>query len=353
MAKQPDKMTYRRGGQAQAGPRNSAAAARTAVKAARAYHGGARRRKKPLVPIPIAVALVAVVAGLLVAFPHLEGMFKSLTGITPAVQMPATGVDSPYAVHFVDVGQGDAMLLEADGKFALVDAGPPDGADMLVEYLEAAGVKRLEYLFLTHPHNDHYGGMQAVVQRFEVGRAVLPDLALAPMPTASAFEALLAALLEKQVDTVTAALGAEYPLGSGSVRVVHAGLATDDNYNLLSLGLLFEAGGLRMLNTGDGEKDNERAMLESGQDISASILSAGHHGSGATSNLAEFIEAVNPAIVVVSCGADNSYGHPHTDAVARYQQQGAYVLRTDEVGHIVVQPDADGSLAYGTSRLKA
>jgi beta-lactamase superfamily II metal-dependent hydrolase len=300
----------------------------------------------------ISVLLLAVFTALLVAFPDFYGGLLRALGVTQAQQVPATGLSSPVSVHIINVGQGDAALLEAHGEFALIDAGPPEAADVLVAYLRGAGVARLRYLFMTHPHADHIGGMRAVVEAFGIDRAVFPNFELAPLPTTSTFENLLEALTDRAVPVETARQGVVYALGGGSVRVVHAGLATPDNYNLLSLGLLFEAEGLRFLDTGDGEKANERAMLESGQPLDAQVFMAAHHGSSATSNTRAFLEAVRPGVVVVSCGAQNSYGHPHSEALAVYAGVGAAVLRTDEDGHVVVQPNGRGGVVYATAAMR-
>lgn len=292
---------------------------------------------------------LAILAALLVAVPGLQGWLWQVTGISPKAGPPVTGSASPVAVHIIDVGQGDAALLCADGEYALIDAGPPEGADVLVSYLQSAGVSQLRYLFMTHPHADHIGGMQLVVENFTVQQVVLPDFTLAPYPTTKTFENLLQALLDRQVPAETALLGAKYPLGSGQITVVHAGLKTDENANLLSLGLLFDAGGMRFLNTGDAEIPNEKAMLESGFDLQANVLMAAHHGSN-TSNSVNFINQAHPQFVVISCAAGNPYGHPHKSALKAYGQVGARVLRTDKQGHVVIQPDGTGGLLFAVSR---
>ena len=158
------------------------------------------------------------------------------------------------------MGQGDAVLLEQNGAFALIDAGEREAADGLVAYLQAAGVAKLDLLVMTHPHADHIGGMQAVLDAFPVDRAVLPDFAKAPMPTTSTFLNLLDAIREKQIPTVTARAGDVFPLGEGTLTVLGDGVAAE-NLNDISLVTLFEAPGLRCLSSGDGEKAVEDAVL--------------------------------------------------------------------------------------------
>ncbi|NLW78789.1 MAG: MBL fold metallo-hydrolase [Ruminococcaceae bacterium] len=293
------------------------------------------------------VLVLAVLTALTLTVPGFTEWAWQLLGIS-RVKVPVVGdSDSPVAVHFIDVGQGDAALIEDNGAFALIDGGPPEAGDDLVAYLRLAGVQRLDILVMTHPHADHYGGLQKVVERFDVAQVVLPNFDLAPLPTTTPLEQLLQALVDAGVPAVTAYEGLELPLGQGSLTVVHAGLETGDNHNLLSVATLYAGDGMRFLNTGDGEKANERAMLADGAPVEANLFMAAHHGSS-TSNLRNFLRAVAPRMVVVSCAAGNSYGHPHRSALEAYTVADALVLRTDQAGSVVVKPDGEGGLVYGT-----
>jgi beta-lactamase superfamily II metal-dependent hydrolase len=299
----------------------------------------------------VGVLLVAVLSAASMASPAFALWLQQRLGIVQSVGPPGAVLGQPVAVHVIDVGQGEAILLCADGEYALVDAGPPEAADVLVAYLHSAGVESLQYLFMTHPHADHIGGMEKVLEHFPVQNVVLPDFSLAPYPTTSLFTGVLEALTARQVPGQTAAVGAVYPLGGGEICVLHAGLPTQDNYNLLSPALLFSAGGLRFLDTGDGEKPNEDALLASGADVTAHFLAAGHHGSS-TSNTPAFVQAVSPQMVAISCAAGNSYGHPHSGPLEALTGVTSLVLRTDKDGSVAVWPTADGKILYAVMALK-
>ena len=314
--------------------------------------GKQKRLEKKMVMTLCVVAVVAVATILSSVSPPFARWLNLVLGITPKVEVAQTGSDSPTAVHFIDVGQGDAILLEESGEFALIDAGPPEGKDNLLAYLDAAGVRKLKYVFMTHPHADHIGGMQEVVEQINVEKLILPDFSLAPYPTASTVKKLLEAVIKHNIPTETGKENAVYPLGTGSIEIWQAGQETEDNYNILSLVTMFEAGGFRFLSTGDAEKQNERALLESGRDLSAQVMKAGHHGSASTSNTIDFVRAVSPAVVGISCATGNSYGHPHKKALEHFEDVGALVLRTDQDGCIKVQPDGNGGLAYGITNNK-
>lgn len=292
------------------------------------------------------LTLALVVAGLVLFIPAFGGWLEEVMGIRPVLGPPRTAAETGATrVHFIDVGQGDAVLLEESGQFALVDAGPGSGADALLAYLKGAGVARLEYVFMSHPHEDHIGGMQAVLEQWPVGRVILPDFALAPLPTTRVFEDLLKTMDKLGIKAEQAVTGGEYSLGNGRVHVLQAGIKTPDNLNLLSVALRFNAPGLRFFTAGDAEKANETAMLEEGAEVAANLYKASHHGSS-TSNSAAFVQAMAPQLVVVTCGQNNTYGHPHDKPMAAFAEVGAEVLRTDQLGSVLVWPRADGGLAW-------
>lgn len=306
-----------------------------------------KKWQKHAAQLLVALLLACVAFAALLAFPELEDYLYQVTGIADTAAVPGTNVDSPTAVHFISVGQGDAVLVQQDGEFALIDAGPPEGKESLLAYLHANGITELRYVFMSHAHADHIGAMQAVMEAFQVNTVVLPDFTIVPSPTSNLFVTLLQSLESSAQYTQTAQLGEVYALGRGSFTVLQAGVQ-GDNLNLQSLVLMFEAEGMRFLTTGDAEKENEQALLASGAAISATLFKAGHHGSS-TSNTLDFMRAVRPAVVVICCGAENSYGHPHTQPLENFAAVGATVLRTDTMGNIVVQPDGQGGLVYAYS----
>ena len=138
-----------------------------------------------------------------------------------------------------------------------------------------------------------------------------------------------------------AQVGDQYTFGSSTLEVIGAGVETKDNLNQLSLALRFDGPGLSFLDTGDGEKEVEQALLASGEYLRADVFKAAHHGSD-TSNTSEFLAQVMPKVVLISCGKGNDYGHPHQGPMARFQMLGAQILRTDEQGILLVAPAADG-----------
>ena len=263
-----------------------------------------------------------------------------LTEPLPAGELP----QSADAVHFIDVGQADATLLQSGGEYCLVDAGETDSEQALLSYLEQRGVTRLKLLVMSHPHSDHIGSMAAVLDAVEVEQILLPDFDKAPYPTTRLFERVMEAVEASGAQVYTAATGESFAVGGGALTVLDAGVETD-NYNDLSPVLYFRAGELTVLLSGDGETPVEQAALETGTLQSAAVFKAAHHGSN-TSNSEEFLRAVRPRYVVVSCGLGNSYGHPHAEPMERFAALGAQVLRTDRDGSVVIAAAGTGLQSY-------
>lgn len=277
---------------------------------------------------------------------------ESVLGLDTAPAAVPAAAAGQTEIHFIDVGQADATLIRAGDEWALIDAGDTDGADRLVDYLKSAGVTRLHCVVMTHPHADHIGGMPEILDAFPVDNFILPDFSLYEKKlTSGLLEQTLEKLRTQKANgcvVTTARRGLEITLGSGSLKVLLAGVKTD-NINDLSVCLKFVDGGFSCLFTGDGEGPVEKELLAVEPDLRADIFQAGHHGSS-TSNSARLLEAVRPAYVVISCGAGNSYGHPHAEALARFEKIGATILRTDTQGSIVLSPAEGGGIAVKTEK---
>jgi len=248
--------------------------------------------------------------------------------------------------HFIDVGQGDACLVELPGgQTILIDGGSRAAGEKLLSYLREQGVERIDYLIATHPHEDHIGGLIGVVERMEIGKIYMPRVA----HTTRTYEQFLEAIQAKGLKITAARAGVTVDTGEGVEAVFVAPCREDyKELNDHSAVLKLTYGQVSFLFTGDAEAEAEQDMLAGGADLAAQVLKAGHHGSSTSSSEA-FLRAVQPQIAVISAGKDNSYGHPHREVLERLTSLGVEILRTDLAGDIVITADRQGIVAVATA----
>lgn len=266
----------------------------------------------------LAVIIAVIVVGVFV--------FQSVQDNANKVTIPMDGL----YVHYIDVGQGDSELICCGGEYMLIDAGEPSASDTVVDYLNDHGIEKLEYVVCSHGHADHCGGLDAVVENFDVGTVFT-----SPYPgDTSSYEIFSDAVSAKGLDMTVPELGESYSLGEARFEFIGP-LEEYDNLNDDSLVMRLEYGDTSFLFTGDMTSKAERDLLEDGANVKCDVLKVGHHGSSGSSSY-RFLYEAEPKIAVISCEAGNSYGHPHEEALSRLNDCGAEVCRTDLEGSIII-----------------
>ena len=235
-------------------------------------------------------------------------------------------------VHFIDVGQGDAEFLRTESGCILIDAGTTDSRHDLVAYLEKY-TEKIDYMILTHPHEDHMGGAADILESVTVDCLVMSDL----VADEEFYTDAIKAAKKQGTEIIYLTSGAKYNTGNISIEVFDLFEFYSDDYNNSSLFIKIEADGTTLLVTGDSEAEEEEYALEKyGGELDCDILKVGHHGSR-TSSSEEFLEAVTPNDAVISCGRNNSYGHPTSEVLDRLNEDGIIVYRTDLEGNVVLR----------------
>nr|WP_300185323.1 ComEC/Rec2 family competence protein [uncultured Agathobaculum sp.] len=260
----------------------------------------------------------------------LGGLFKVSDDLLPARELTAD-----TAVHFIDVGQGDAALLLSGGQAVLVDAGTSQSADSLVRYLQELGVTELYAAIATHPHADHIGGMAQVIEAFPVGHFYMG----AETQNTATYERMLDALDAQDVPVSVPEPGEELVFDSGA-SVTFLGPADDvpkGNLNDRSLICLFRAGEQDVLLMGDAESAAEQSLLAHYPSLRCDVLKVGHHGAD-TSSSVEFLRTVQPTTAVISCGVDNDYGHPDPQTLGNLSLAGVDDVRITAQSGTVILP---------------
>ena len=246
---------------------------------------------------------------------------------------PAPAADGTLTVHFIDVGQADCALLECGDEFMLIDGGNVADSDLVVSSLEDQGVEELKSIVCTHAHEDHVGGLAAVL-------AVYPtETVYAPTRTYSSrcFDDFCYDVDQQGLEITIPQPGDELTLG-GTQLTVLGPLHSYPETNNTSIVLRAQFGDTRFLFTGDMEAEAEDDLLDSHTDLKADVLKVGHHGSH-TSTGYHFLYQVDPDYAVISCGRDNDYGHTHREVVSRLNDADVMTYRTDKLGTILAVSD--------------
>jgi beta-lactamase superfamily II metal-dependent hydrolase len=265
----------------------------------------------------------------------------SWLGGPPAVTAQAASDTTHLELDFLDVGQGDAILIRLGSETVMVDASR--GSDIIL-YLEAYHVDTLVAAIASHNHDDHIGGMVAVLADHPVGRYIFNQR----RPENQHGAEVLRMLAERGIDAPPPPWP---PILLGDVRITIFPTALDPEYateNNSSLGVLVERGSFRALLTGDSEVEELNAWMTAGMIPRVTVLKAAHHGArnGVTPG---WLLATHPEVVVISVGANNAYGHPDPWALRYYAAGGRAVYRTDRDGTVVVSVDSTGHYTVGTT----
>lgn len=247
---------------------------------------------------------------------------------------------SELTVRMLDIGQGDAFLLEKDGKFVMIDTGDIEHRDQIVALLHKYGVKEISKIIITHPHADHLGGMNAIFKNFKVD-AIYDD----GMPAnTGSYKNYLKQIKEKKISYHVLKAGNEVDFFDGvkfhvlgPVKVIKDQKGNSDFNNNSIVGRL-TYGKFSMMFTGDAEKEEEKTILDKGGTLKSDVLKAGHHGSR-TSTSPAFLKAVAPKEAFISCGQGNDYGHPHKVTLDKLEKAKVKVYRTDRNGTVTLTSD--------------
>ena len=235
-------------------------------------------------------------------------------------------------VYFFDVGQADSMLIQNNGENMLIDAGNNEDGETLVNNLKTLGVEKIDYLVGTHPHEDHIGGLDNVINEFDIGTIYMPNITT----NTKTYEDVITEIENKNLQISEAKKGDTFFLGNANCEFMTDSILDKNNLNLSSIVTRITFGNTSFLFTGDAETENEETRTWPKTDV----LKVGHHGSD-TSSSEEFLKQVSPKTAIISVGKDNDYGHPSDETIKKLQNLGTTIYRTDELGTIELISDGN------------
>lgn len=258
--------------------------------------------------------------------------------ITPVKDASPTTVlpGQKLRVSYIDVGQADSILIQIpNGKNVLIDAGNNGDANTITSYLKKQGVSKLDIVIATHPHEDHIGSMDTVINTFGIGQVIMPK----KDSTTQTYKDLIAAIQNKGLKITEAKAGLKLDLGAEVNALLLAPNSTSyEDVNNYSAVLKLSYGTNTFLFDGDAQEQSENEVVNAGFNLKADVLKVGHHGSHTSSSTA-FLAKVQPKYAVISVGKGNSYGHPAQTTIDKLANIGAKIYRTDQSGTIVVESD--------------
>lgn len=250
----------------------------------------------------------------------------------------AVSIGEELIVEFIDIGQGDAILLQASGEVMLIDAGDNATEKNLVQQLKDKGISKIDYLIGTHPHADHIGGLDKVIDQFEIGKIYMPKKS----HTTKTYESVLTSIKNKGYKITAGKAGVTFTFGE-NIKVEMLSPTKEEYQDLNDYSIVMKVTNNEdsFIFTGDAEKEVEHELVASGVDLEADVLKLGHHGSS-TSSSVEFVEAVNPEYAIILSGVDNKYGHPHKETIDTLKSKGITYYNSQTSGDIIMISSGSG-----------
>lgn len=248
--------------------------------------------------------------------------------------------NSNMNIFFLNVGQGDSAFIELpSGQTMLIDASTSKYGESISDFIKLRGHSSIDYLVATHPHADHIGGMSTILDNFEIGTIYMPNATA----TSKTYENFLSQILEKNINVIEAISGTLILEDTNiSINILSPKDKKYSDLNNYSAVIRIVHGNNSFLFMGDAEMEIENEMLAmySENEIDSDVIKIGHHGSS-TSSQSSFFQTVSPEIAIISCGANNSYGHPTEETLNTLNQFGIIMYRTDINGNITINSDGN------------
>lgn len=287
--------------------------------------------KKPNYIFRLLIICVTCLALLMMLITFADNRYiPTWTDIGRAIFGDETKASDEDTVRFIDVGQGDSILISSNGYNALIDFGDEsDHGSELLDALRSYKIERLDCIILSHYDMDHVGGAPKILKALDVEYALLPELS---DKEANDFDDFQYALENSGAEVSIARVGTLVNIGDFDITVI-GHYADESDSNDRSVVLMAKCGGKKFLLTGDAGADIENRLMEEGINLDCDVYKAAHHGSR-NSNTLDFIKAASPEYGVISCSSSNQYGHPHTEVLTNLETVGAKIYRTDRSGDI-------------------
>ena len=247
--------------------------------------------------------------------------------------------DSNFVVYYLDTGQGDCTLIICDDEVMMIDSSTTNQFYNIRKHLYTLEIDVIDYLLITHQHDDHLGSATKIINHYCVSNIMMPKLSYENNVDSLSYDNLINTISNYNISCKTVSGGDSFMLGSALVEIL-APMKQDNNINNMSVVTKITYGNTSFLFTGDSEEEIEKQLLRADIDVSADVLRVSHHGSK-TSSTDNFLSAVNPKYAIISCGDDNNYGHPSDVTLKKFEEMGMLPYITAIHGDITVTSDGN------------
>ena len=249
--------------------------------------------------------------------------------------------ENSIAVYYLDVGQGHSTVIQDGNSAVLIDSGENENAKKIVDFLAEKGISKLEYVIATHYHSDHIGGLSNILQNVECENIYMPLVDDKYAPTSKTYYKLLETIDDKDISVSFVSNNTAFIFGKVTFNII-APVEQLDDMNNMSLIIKAVYGDASFLIAGDAENKEMKSVMSANKsfDFSSDFYLMAHHGSSTSLNK-EFLSKANMKVAIISCAKDNSYGHPHKEALEYLNDNNIEYYRTDEVGTITVISDGE------------
>ncbi len=284
-----------------------------------------KKKKKQKMPKGISILLIIIA----IFYSLYEKDLDKTFGLPVTETFKET--ENTLDITYLDVGQADSILIQNEGHNMLIDAGNNEDGPLLVQYFKEQNITKFDYLIATHPHEDHIGGMDDIINNFDIEKIYMPDVTT----TTKTFLDVLEAIEKKNMTYDVPNINQNFSLGNTLFQVIYTG---NDKKNLNNSSIVLKATfkNTSYLFTGDATSEVEKKILN--KNIQATVLKVGHHGSK-YSTTTDFLNKVNPKYAIISVGKNNSYNHPNQVTINKLEKKNIEIHRTDQEGSIFLKSD--------------
>ncbi len=281
----------------------------------------------------IFIILFSVVINIALLFFFSPSELYSKLGIIKGIEKQ----NSDFSVYYLDVGQSDCSIVICDDKVMMIDTGTKSQNIKIRGALFILNIDKIDYLIVTHPHDDHMGNAAEIIKRYNVDNIIMPKIASENQVDSLTFNNLINSIAKNKVNPMTVVSGDSISLGRAKVDFF-APYEQSDDLNNMSIILKIAFGATSFLFQGDAEETVENKIMRSNFDISADVIKVGHHGSNTSTN-ENYLSKVNPSYAIISCGADNNFKHPNKQTIDTLEEQNVKTYITAYNGNITVTSD--------------